>query len=63
VTITGFTTADVPDGITVDTPTFDATTTTLRVSGGMRGKLYRITHRATFSDGQRLDRVHIERVV
>jgi hypothetical protein len=39
-------------GLVVEASAFEAARTSVRVSGGMVGRLYRLTNRVTLSDGQ-----------
>lgn len=43
-------------GLTIEASAFEAVRTSVRVSGGVVGRVYRLTNRVTLSDGQVEDR-------
>ena len=47
---------DVPAGLALGPSAFDLTTTSVTLSGGQAGAVYRVTNRVTLSDGQVDDR-------
>jgi hypothetical protein len=51
-----------PNGLEVDTAAFAAARTAARLSGGIAGRLYRLTNRVTLSDGQTDERSSLFRV-